>query len=143
MAFGKEIKRIKETHKYSAKKMADILGVDVERLRKWMQKDSDPRDGDVAKIEENTGFELSQFSEIERLPVLGIPNSSSTFKRTSKVAMENQIELLAISRTILSVLAEIQTPLKKGSSPIQLASIYRKMVKDEAELIRVELKQKS
>jgi uncharacterized linocin/CFP29 family protein len=58
------------------------------------------------------------------------------------VTLENQIEILATGRTILSVLAELQAPLKKGSLPTQLANTYRKMVKDEAELIRVELKQR-
>lgn len=58
------------------------------------------------------------------------------------ITVEYQIEILATGRTILSILAELQAPLIKGSLPTQLANTYQKMVKVQAELIRAELKQR-
>lgn len=55
--------------------------------------------------------------------------------------LHNQVEGVALLRVILSILAEIQSPLSKEKMlPTQLLSIYRKMVRDEAEQVRKELK---
>ena len=59
-------------------------------------------------------------------------------------AIENQIEILASYRVILSVLAEIQSSLMEEKMlPTQLHNIYRKMVRDEVEQVRDELRMKS
>ena len=39
MGFGIEIKRLREDGGFSAQKLADAIGIDAERLRKWEQKD--------------------------------------------------------------------------------------------------------
>jgi len=48
------------------------------------------------------------------------------------LTMENQIELIATVRVVISILAEIQAALSDGKLlPTQLLNIYQKMVKDE------------
>lgn len=143
MAFGKEIKRIKENQKFTAGKLAQILGVSQDRLTKWMQRDLNPKEEDVLTIESRLGMTLEEIMKLDRLPVVHKVPNDITFNDAFGITIENQIEVLATGRTILSILAELQAPLKKGFLPAQLANIYRKMVKDEAELIRDELKRKS
>lgn len=143
MAFGKEIKRIKENQKLTAGRLAQILGVSQDRLTKWMQKDLNPKEDDVMRIETKIGMTLDEIMKLDRLPsIQKVPNDIN-FNDALGITIENQIEVLATGRTILSILAELQAPLKKGFLPTQLANTYRKMVRDEAELIRDELKRKS
>ena len=51
MAFGNEMKRIKDSQKLTAARMAEILGVSQDRLTKWMQKDLNPKEEDVITME--------------------------------------------------------------------------------------------
>lgn len=51
MAFGKEIKRLREDAQISAEKLASKIGIDSARLRKWEQKDLTPRFDDIKRIE--------------------------------------------------------------------------------------------
>jgi hypothetical protein len=55
--------------------------------------------------------------------------------------LENQIEIIATGRVVLSVLAELQAPGLKRL-PTELTSIYRRMVRDEAVQVRDELRQR-
>ena len=143
MAFGKEIKRIKDKQKLTAARISEILGVSQDRLTKWMQKDLDPKEEDVITMEGKLGMSIEEIMKLEKLPtVQKVPNDSIQFNDALGVTIENQIEILATGRTILSILAELQAPLKKGFLPTQLSNTYRKMVKDEVELIRGELKRK-
>lgn len=57
------------------------------------------------------------------------------------VIIENQVEIMATQRVILSVLAEIQAP-QAQRLPTELANIYRRMVRDEAEQVQAELRQR-
>ncbi len=143
MAFGKEIKRIKENQKLTAGRLAQILGVSQDRLTKWMQRDLNPKEEDVLTIESRLGMTLDEIMKLDRLPSIQKVPNDITFNDALGITIENQIEVLATGRTILSILAELQAPLKKGFLPTQLANTYRKMVRDEAELIRDELKRKS
>lgn len=71
--------------------------------------------------------------------VQGIADTAGTFiKDAAGLMLQNQVELMATNRVILSILAEIQAPLAKRL-PTELANIYRRMVKDEAEQVRKEL----
>lgn len=64
MATGKEIKRLRGS--ISALKAAELIGVDVERLRKWEARDADPKDsGDILKVEEYFGLPLSDLSKLD------------------------------------------------------------------------------
>lgn len=77
MAFGKEIKRIKLNQKLTAGRLAEILGVNQDRLTKWMQKDLDPKEEDVSKIEKSLGMSLKEAMRLDRLPIVQkVPNSA-------------------------------------------------------------------
>lgn len=67
MAFGKEIKRLRDSINLSAQKLADQIGIDAERLRKWEQKDLNPRDEDVARIEQFFGLPLDEIMQLDHL----------------------------------------------------------------------------
>ncbi len=103
----------------------------------------------VGQISEKAGYTSNYVSEAisknqvsKKLynKILGVQESGSTIiKDAAGIILENQIELMATNRVILSILAEIQAPQQKRL-PTELASIYRRMVKDEAEQVRGELK---
>lgn len=58
MAAGKEIKRLRGKD-VTASKAAKFIGVGVDRLRKWEERDSNPNDtGDIAKVEAYFGVKL-------------------------------------------------------------------------------------
>lgn len=58
------------------------------------------------------------------------------------LVLENQIELLAAQRVILAILAESSAG-QKGRPVKEFENIFRQMVKDEAEQVRAELRQRS
>jgi len=84
MSFGKEIKRLREDVPISAQKLADYIGIDADRLRKWEQKDMDPRHEDVVKIEAFFGMDLKAIMGLKSIkkfltkPVGTIENKSKT-----------------------------------------------------------------
>jgi transcriptional regulator with XRE-family HTH domain len=67
MAFGKEIKRLRDGINLSAQKLADLIGIDAERLRKWEQKDLNPREEDMARIESYFGMRLDEIMGLQHL----------------------------------------------------------------------------
>lgn len=82
MAAGKEIKRLRGS--ISVQKVASLIGVDVERLRKWEQRDADPKDsGDVAAVEAYFGRPISELSRLDNFQF--VPRTLS-LKSTSPVA---------------------------------------------------------
>lgn len=77
MAAGKEIKRLRGN--VSAAKAANLIGVDPERLRKWEERNVDPKDvGDISAVEAYFGCTLKeleqldnfQFSPKEKVPTM-------------------------------------------------------------------------
>ena len=68
MSFGKEIKRIRDASGVSASRLADLIGIPADRLRKWESKDFDPRLEDRQKIEHFFKMEMDNILELERIP---------------------------------------------------------------------------
>lgn len=108
MAFGKEIKRMNEKQNWSASKLAKALGVDAARLRKWMERDSDPRDDeDIRAIENAFGFPMKDIIRMQEFPKkfnAVTPNDLGT------EILANQVEILAHQRVILNLLSTITKP---------------------------------
>lgn len=82
MATGKEIKRLRGKD-VTASKAAKFIGVGVDRLRKWEERDTDPVDtGDRAKIEAYFGVKLDQlhtvasFDFVEKKPAGGLQEAA-------------------------------------------------------------------
>lgn len=69
MGFGKHIKALREKQNISAQKVAEWMGVDAARLRKWEEKDLNPREADTAKIESAFGCTIDKILELDRIPL--------------------------------------------------------------------------
>lgn len=79
MAFGFEIKRLRSKSNISAQKLADLIGIDADRLRKWEEKDFDPRDEDTVKIEQFFGMSLRDIVNLESIKEFTkVPNQNQT-----------------------------------------------------------------
>jgi phage repressor protein C with HTH and peptisase S24 domain len=65
MGTGKQIKRLRLRARLSAEKAAALIGVDVDRLRKWEAKDLEPRNADSRKIEAFFGIALDDLEQLE------------------------------------------------------------------------------
>lgn len=64
MAAGKEIKRLRG--KLAASKAAAFIGVDPEKLRKWEQRDVDPKDyADILAVEHYFGCHIKDLSKLD------------------------------------------------------------------------------
>lgn len=72
---------------------------------------------------------------------LGFTPKSVKIEDVAATLLKNDIEVIALLRTNLSVLAEMNAPGLKTSSKA-LSDIYRTMVKDEAERVAVEIQKK-
>jgi hypothetical protein len=68
-------------------------------------------------------------------------NSDNHITDADTLILNNQAEILAATRVIFSILAEIHAA-QAGRLPTDLLHTYRKMVRDEAAQIRQESKQK-
>lgn len=76
MAAGKEIKRLmgKEV---TAEQLATLIGVGVDRFRKWLERDSDPRDtGDIQKVEQYFGVPLSGLAGLQKFDFVEKPTTA-------------------------------------------------------------------
>ena len=69
----------------SAQKLADLIGIDAERLRKWEQKDLNPRDEDVARIEQYFGLPLEEIMQLEHLRAASLAPRATTDNTTKAV----------------------------------------------------------
>lgn len=64
MAAGKEIKRLRGS--VSAERVAHLIGVPSGRLRKWEERDTDPKDtGDIRAVEIFFGCRLADLKNLE------------------------------------------------------------------------------
>jgi len=69
MAAGKEIKRLRESgiKKISAETLAGYMNVDAAKLRKWEQRDADPKDsGDKKNVETYFGCTLIGLEKLDK-----------------------------------------------------------------------------
>lgn len=64
MSFGSEIKRLRQDARISVQKIADLIGVDAERWRKWEDKNLTPRMEDTAIIENFFGMPLNKIGKL-------------------------------------------------------------------------------
>lgn len=136
MGFGKELLRLQKKAGWSAERLAKALGVGASKLRKWEERDSEPKPEDKEIIENKFGISLDEISKLTELPK---DLEGSFVKDASAVIINNQIELIAGQRVILSILAEVQAPqMKEKTLSTQLSDIYRNMVKDVVKQVREE-----
>lgn len=102
---------------------------------------------DMEKIGNLTDPEIVKAEKILGIPKGDLTKDHGFAAKTVKIddvasaLLQNDIELIALVRTSLSVLAEMNAPGLKTSSKA-LSDIYRKMAKDEAEQVAVEIQKK-
>lgn len=64
MAAGKEIKRLRGN--ISAQTVADLIGISADKLRKWEQRDADPKDvSDIRQVEWYFGCKLEDLKNLD------------------------------------------------------------------------------
>lgn len=91
MAAGKEIKRLRGN--ISAQQAASLIGVDVEKLRKWEQRDANPKDtGDIVKVEQYFGKKLDQLQSLETFQFIPKPTPGTVSKSLTEEALWNLTE---------------------------------------------------
>lgn len=84
MAAGKEIKRLRGK-KVSAADAATLIGVKVDRLRKWEERDTDPSDtGDVQKVESYFGVSLPGLKSLKNFDFVEFPRGNDMSEKYIK-----------------------------------------------------------
>jgi transcriptional regulator with XRE-family HTH domain len=92
MATGKEIKRLRGK-KVTAAKAAALIGVGVDKLRKWEERDTDPSDsGDIQRVEDYFGQKLSQLNQIKSFDFVETPRGTSDFRDKYIASLERENE---------------------------------------------------
>lgn len=108
MAFGKEIKRLREKANLSAQKLADAIGIDADRLRKWEQKDMDPRDEDTKKIEAYFGMGITEVMLLDALKFQEVPMATPDALESElplgglRVTVKDYVDLLTMHSEIMT-----------------------------------------
>lgn len=93
MAFGKEFKRLKEESGFSAGKIADLIGVNADRLRKWMELDHTPRPEDAAVIEAFFEMPLKEIAKLKSIKdFLKVPRETSNIRINEAPTLTEYIE---------------------------------------------------
>ena len=161
MAFGAEIKRLREDARISVQKIADKIGVDAGRWRKWEEKDLTPREEDVLKIESFFGMDVRRVMALKSIKKFlnvqnghselsgdGSPNLPDSIIATKDLGktiggIEEKLLRLEATVTILS-LTLAETIAKTTGKPIAGISVeISKAIDEEADRLYGELHKKS
>jgi transcriptional regulator with XRE-family HTH domain len=121
MAFGAELNRLIEASKYTIADFAAYTGVDVQRIYKWKQKDTNPKAADAQKIERAFSMTLTEFMELDKIPdfhivpretSLNIPEATSDLPSKQTQALINSYMkgkiLKAIDKEVKALKDEIR-----------------------------------
>ena len=119
MAAGKEIKRLRGKS-VSAAQTANLIGVGVDRLRKWEERDVDPSDsGDIQKVEQFFGRKLSELPDLKSFDIVhGI-------RETERSLAEGKTD----NATLLQVLSNL------SASHLQISQSNNKLAENEKMII--------
>lgn len=91
MAFGKEIKRLRGG--LSAEYIASILGVGVDKYRKWEERDSNPKDsGEIERIQDYFGMPIADLASLKSFDFVEKPKVDYRDKLIK--SLESQILML-------------------------------------------------
>lgn len=110
MGFGTHIKQLRLAKRLSAEKLARLLGVDADRLRKWEQKDLMPREADLAKIEAAFGMKMDAILKLKELPEFKkVPIPNKDIVKVSEGTDEEALQQKAIVKTLLHAVARVMS----------------------------------
>ncbi|MGN6438491.1 MAG: helix-turn-helix domain-containing protein [Agriterribacter sp.] len=144
MSFGFHIKELRKQNKgWSARRLAEAMGIDKERWAKWEQLDFDPQDPeDVRKIEEYFGMsfvEVMKLTDISQY--LKSPGSDYASKKEVELLVELSLQQMALSRGMLKGISEILGGLPNKTVTGALGDLDR-AIAEEYERLKVDLKKK-
>lgn len=130
------IDKIKKIKKINQGKISLLAGYDTETYLSEAKSTGNVSDNIIKAVRNVYEKALADPSfldgGIEKIEIKNVP----------ALTIENQIEIIASVRVIISILAEIQAALPEAKLlPTQLLNIYQKMVRDEAKQFFDELKQ--
>lgn len=144
MAVGKEIKRLRGKD-VTASKAAKFIGVGVDRLRKWEERDSDPSDtGDIAKVEDYFGVKLDKLHTLKSFDFVEISREGSNkngadaslqaiknLTETGKIHAENYKVMVSNEARLISLLETTVGSVKDNgiASPAIMSGILVAMAK--------------
>jgi hypothetical protein len=102
MATGREIRRLRG--KVPAAKVAALIGVNVDRLRKWEERDSDPKDtGDAKKVEDYFGVELSGLAKLDNFDFFSRGTSTMSKPTEGSSQPTGNMDNMALEKAILNL----------------------------------------
>lgn len=145
MAAGKEIKRLRGKN-ISAADAATFIGVGVDRLRKWEERDVDPSDtGDIAKVETYFGIPLWALKDLKTFDFVENPHAVKDFKDKYIASLEKQNKYLedqlAVSLAELRHSALLNRAISETTQDlvIQFLAAQRKMTQKQQDDFAVEV----
>lgn len=128
MGFGKELKRLREDSGMSARQLAEKIGVDAERLRKWELKDLTPRYEDRSIIEAFFKMTLEEFEKLKKIPELpNVPKEThdqdfTEKRRNAKLAANKRIPLYDAETSAGNVQIDM-SPVHAASGTIDIGDL--------------------
>lgn len=129
MASGIEIKRLRLIPKkpISAEILAKWIGVKPERLRKWEQRDADPKDsGDIQKVEVYFNCKLEELSKLDTFQFYD-PRQKKEISTDIQSMADELLNLKAMNRILTGEVAKLIATGSKGkiNEETALQQMYR------------------
>lgn len=118
MAAGQEIKRLRGS--ISAERAAKLIGVDSARLRKWEQRDVDPKDsGDINSIESYFGCKLSDLKNLDSFKFEPKEKVTSGGKESVQLLIEHLSSLEKENFELKQRIAELEKSALSNSNELK------------------------
>lgn len=133
MAVGKEIKRLRESQpkRISAEFVATAIGVDVERLRKWEQRDADPKDsGDQKKVEDYFNCKMEELGKLDSF-IFYVPGKEgkaddyTAKRRQLKNSKENTLTYYDVGAAAGKLSGGEILPVKKSEGVLHISDLFK------------------
>jgi hypothetical protein len=124
MAFGREIKRLRG--KISAVEASKLIGVSVDKLRKWEERDTDPSD-EMDRIKIESFFGVSSLGELKKLNEFDFysgevyPTLTNVRVKKSDAQLEEERKLNVLIETQKSLIDALQHQNKDLQSKLDLS----------------------
>jgi transcriptional regulator with XRE-family HTH domain len=151
MAFGKEIKRIREASGITAQSMVALIGIDnLQRYKNWEARDGNPKYEDRKLIEAFFGIELEDIIKLKKIPLKllnkkelpGIDENTEDAASFPPFIAENEIE--SSKNTSVMTLTENELALRASLNMSETNRMLAESIlkNSEARLIEAETKRK-
>lgn len=121
MGFGLEIKRLREDANISAQKLADKVGIDAARLRKWEEKDMSPREEDTAIIEAFFKMSLDELSKQKSIKkFLIVPIETGGLNGSGGADGQHEVKKITVDADLEQELGRINERLLRAEATLEV-----------------------